>query len=278
MKLGGAANVAHNIQSLGGQALLCGAAGVDRDGEWLVGELESLGNDRSGLFLSPDLPTTVKSRVVAHSQQVVRFDREKKGPLPATVTERMADFLNRVWAKIDGVVVSDYGKGVIDESMMDSLRLLNRGRRRRPVAVDPKSSFFEVYRGMSVVTPNLKEAVAAAALPGGRPVLLDRIGANLLRKTRSGAVLITRGEDGMSLFERGAEPFHIPTVAREVYDVTGAGDTVIASLSLALAAGAPLREAAYLANVAAGVVVGEFGTVPVTKKQLLAAIPRTAVL
>ena len=131
---------------------------------------------------------------------------------------------------------------------------------------------------MSVITPNLKEAVAAAALPGEGPELLGRIGANLLRRTRSGAVLITRGEDGMSLFEKGTDVFHIPTVAREVYDVTGAGDTVAASLSLALAAGAPLREAAYLANVAAGVVVGEFGTVPVTKKQLLAAIPRTAVL
>jgi rfaE bifunctional protein kinase chain/domain len=278
MKLGGAANVAHNIHTLGGRALLCGVAGLDRDGEWLVAELESQGIDRSGLFLSPDLPTTVKSRVVAHSQQVVRFDRERKGPLPGAVASRMADYLRSVWEKVDGVVVSDYGKGVIDERMMDSLRLLNRGRRRRPVAVDPKSSFFELYRGMSVITPNLKEAVAAAALPVERPGLLDRVGANLLRKTRAGAVLITRGEDGMSLFEKGTDAFHIPTVAREVYDVTGAGDTVIASLSLALAAGAPLREAAYLANVAAGVVVGEFGTVPVTKTQLLAAIPRTATL
>ena len=278
MKLGGAANVAHNICTLGGQALLCGVAGFDRDGEWLVAELESLGIDRSGLFLAPDLPTTVKSRVVAHSQQVVRFDRERKGPLPGAVASRMADYLRSVWEKVDGVVVSDYGKGVIDERLMDSLRLLNRGRRRLPVTVDPKSSFFEVYRGMSVITPNLKEAVTAAALPGGRPEILDRIGANLLRKTRAGAVLITRGEDGMSLFEKGTDVFHIPTLAREVYDVTGAGDTVIASLSLALAAGAPLREAAYLANVAAGVAVGEFGTVPVTKKQLLGAIPRTAAL
>jgi rfaE bifunctional protein kinase chain/domain len=278
MKLGGAANVAHNISTLGGQVVLCGVAGFDRDGEWLVAELESQGIDRSGLFLTSDLPTTVKSRVVAHSQQVVRFDRERKGPLPEAVANRMADFLGSIWEKVDGVVVSDYGKGVIDERRMDALRRLNRGRRRRPVAVDPKSSFFEVYRGMSVITPNLKEAVDAAALPGGRPGLLDRIGANLLRKARAGAVLITRGEEGMSLFEKGTDVFHIPTVAREVYDVTGAGDTVIAALSLALAAGAPFREAAYLANVAAGVVVGEFGTVPVSKKQLLAAIPRTVAL
>jgi D-beta-D-heptose 7-phosphate kinase/D-beta-D-heptose 1-phosphate adenosyltransferase len=278
MKLGGAANVAHNILTLGGRALLCGVAGLDRDGEWLVDKLESLGIDRGGLFLAADLPTTVKSRVVAHSQQVVRFDRERKGPLPDAVAIQMADYLRGAWAKVDGVIVSDYGKGVIDERLMDCLRLLNRGRGRRPVAVDPKSSFFQVYRGMSVITPNLKEAVAAAALPGEGMGLLERVGANLLRRTRAGAVLITRGEDGMSLFEKGADAFHIPTVAREVYDVTGAGDTVIAALALALSAGSPLREAAYLANVAAGVVVGEFGTVPVTKKQLLAAIPRSAAL
>jgi len=273
-RLGGAANVAHNITSLGGEALLCGVAGKDQDGEWLLGELDRLGIDGSGIVLSDELPTIVKSRVVAHNQQVVRFDRERRGDLPSRAASAVRSCLREVWGKVAGAVVSDYGKGVIDERLMDRLRILNRGKGRIPVAVDPKSVHFERYRRTAVITPNLREAFAAASLAGEKGRDVERVGASLLRRTKADAILVTRGEEGMSLFESGKSPLHIPTVAREVFDVTGAGDTVIGALTLCLAAGGSLRDAAYLANLAAGVVVGEFGTVPATKRQLLGGIPR----
>ncbi len=151
---------------------------------------------------------------------------------------------------------------------------LNRGQATRPVAVDPKSSRFELYRRATVITPNLAEALAAARVSGGDlEQTVAKAGAALLRSSGGSAILITRGEAGMSLFQPGREPLHIPTVAREVFDVTGAGDTVVGVLALALAVGAPLPQAARLANIAAGIVVGEFGTVPVNRDQLLAALP-----
>jgi len=273
-RLGGAANVANNIRSLGGNPVLCGVVGMDRDGEWFLEELERRGIDGSGIAPADGLPTTVKSRVVAHSQQVVRFDREKRGFHSSAVAERVEVFLKKTWKGVDGVVVSDYGKGVVSDSLMDRVRSLNRGKAKIPVIADPKSESFERYRRCAVITPNLKEALAAASMAGNDGSDIARAGTSLLKRTGGGAILITRGEEGMSLFEKGREPFHIPTVAREVYDVTGAGDTVVGTLSLALAAGAGMREAAFLANLAAGVVVGEFGTVPVTRKELLDGIPR----
>ena len=273
-RLGGAANVAHNIAALGGRAVLCGVAGRDAEGEWLVGELERRGIDSSGIVLSEEVPTTVKSRVVAHNQQVVRFDREGDGELHRSASTQLLSALGDAWKNVQGAVVSDYGKGVVDEELMNRLRTLRRGKGKIPLAVDPKSARFERYRRATVITPNLREAFAAAALSGGKGRDVGRVGAALLRRTKAGAVLVARGEEGMSLFESGEEPLHIPTVAREVYDVTGAGDTVIGTLALCLAAGASFREAAYLANLAAGIVVGEFGTVPATRQQLRGAIPR----
>jgi D-beta-D-heptose 7-phosphate kinase/D-beta-D-heptose 1-phosphate adenosyltransferase len=172
------------------------------------------------------------------------------------------------------VVISDYGKGLIQDVLMDLVRSLNRGKAVRPVAVDPKSSRFEIYRRTTVITPNLAEALAAARVTGGQlEQTVEKAGAALLRSSGGAAILITRGEAGMSLFQPGLEPLHIPTVAREVFDVTGAGDTVVGVLALALGVGAPLPQAAQLANIAAGIVVGEFGTVPVNREQLLAALP-----
>ncbi len=267
--LGGAANVAHNIRTLGGEPMLCGVAGRDLAGEWLVAELDRIGVDGSGVILADGLPTTVKSRVVAHSQQVVRFDREKRGDLDPQTARDLGRALGERWKEARGAVVSDYAKGVVGERLMDRIRRINRGTRRIPVAVDPKSEFFKKYRRVSVITPNYGEAVVASGLGTNWGGGTEGIGSRLLSLTGAGAVLITRGEDGMSLFEKGRKPFHIPTVAREVYDVTGAGDTVLGTLVLALAAGASMRDAALLANVAAGVVVGEVGTVPVTRDQLL---------
>jgi D-beta-D-heptose 7-phosphate kinase/D-beta-D-heptose 1-phosphate adenosyltransferase len=273
-RLGGAANVAHNVSALGGKAFLSGVAGRDRDGDWLLEELQRLGIDGSGIMRAREIPTIVKSRVVAHSQQVVRFDRESDGEAHPALPGQTRTFLKDIWKDVDAVVVSDYGKGVVGEELLDFIRSLNRGAARVPVAVDPKSLFFERYRRMTVITPNYGEAVAAAALAGREGADITRVGQRLLSRTKAQAILVTRGEEGMSLFERGEEPLHIPTEAREVYDVTGAGDTVIATLALALAAGAGLREAAFLANLAAGIVVAEFGTVPIRRRQLLDSVPR----
>lgn len=273
-RFGGAANVAHNLQRLGAVVEVSGVVGADAEGSWLREQLGRAGIGVQGIHTHRDRPTILKSRVVAHHQQVVRFDREQVGPHPAVVQRGVAAFLKKIWPKIDAVVISDYGKGLIREELMDQVRALNRGKTTRPVAVDPKSSRFELYRRATVITPNLAEALAAARAAGGQlEQTAEEAGASLVRSSGGSAILITRGESGMSLFRPGLEPLHIPTVAREVFDVTGAGDTVVGVLALALAAGADLPHAAQLANVAAGIVVGEFGTVPVTREQLLAALP-----
>jgi len=273
-RFGGAANVAHNLRRLGAAVEVCGVVGDDAEGNWLCEQLGHAGIGVEGIHAHPARPTILKCRVVAHHQQVVRFDRERLGPHPAEVQRAVAAFLKDVWPKIDAVVISDYGKGLIRDVLMDRVRALNRGKANRPVAVDPKSSRFELYRRATVITPNLAEALAAARVSWDHlERTVEKAGAALLRSSGGSAILITRGEAGMSLFRPGLEPLHIPTVAREVFDVTGAGDTVVGVLALALAVGAPLPQAARLANIAAGIVVGEFGTVPVNRDQLLAALP-----
>jgi D-beta-D-heptose 7-phosphate kinase/D-beta-D-heptose 1-phosphate adenosyltransferase len=275
-RFGGAANVAHNLRRLGAAVELCGVVGQDAEGLWLRAELERAGIGVEGLIPDAGRPTILKCRIVAHHQQVVRFDRERGGPHPDEVQRAVEAHLRRVWPRVDAVVVSDYGKGLVQERLMDRLRALNRGRAARPVAVDPKSPEFSLYRRATVVTPNLAEALAAARVgPGQGAAGLEQAGAALSRAAGGAAILITRGEAGMSLFQPGSAPLHIPTVAREVFDVTGAGDTVVGVLALALAVGAPLPEAARLANTAAGIVVGEFGTVPVSREQLHAALAGT---
>lgn len=273
-RFGGAANVANNLSRLGASVEVCGVVGVDAEGSWLSEQLGRAGIGTGGIHAHPGRPTILKCRVVAHQQQVVRFDRERSGPHPAEVQRAVAAFLGKVWPLVDAVVISDYGKGLIQEKLMDRVRALNRGPAAHPIAVDPKSSRFELYRRVTVITPNLSEALAAARVTGVRiEQKVEKAGAALMRSSRGSSILITRGEAGMSLFQPGLAPLHIPTVAREVFDVTGAGDTVVGVLALALAVGASLPQAAQLANVAAGVVVGEFGTVPVTRDQLLAALP-----
>lgn len=276
-RFGGAANVAHNLRRLGAAVEVCGVIGEDAEGQWLRAGLERDGIGVEGAVTDPARPTILKCRVVAHNQQVVRFDRERPGPHPAELRRGVESFLSRVWPRIDAVVVSDYGKGLVQKGLMDRLRLLNRGRAARPIAVDPKSPRFSLYRHATVITPNLAEALAAARVSGGPgEPNVEKAGAALQRAAGGAAILITRGEAGMSLFERGRAPLHIPTVAREVFDVTGAGDTVVGVIALALAVRTPLPQAAQLANIAAGIVVGEFGTVPVSGDQLLAALAEAA--
>jgi D-beta-D-heptose 7-phosphate kinase/D-beta-D-heptose 1-phosphate adenosyltransferase len=271
LRLGGAANVARNIVTLGGRVELLSVVGEDGRAEDLRRVLAERGIPSDGLHPDPDRPTTLKTRIVASRQQVVRVDRERRDPLRGSVRERFhAELFDRL-DRVHGVVVSDYGKGIVDLELMEHLGTAAR-EKGVFVAVDPKESHFYQYRHVSVVTPNVHEASRATRLEIRDLSTLEEAGRRLLHELDCMGVLITRGPEGMSLFRPDREPTHVPVMAREVYDVTGAGDTVIATLTLAAAAGATLEQAAVLSNAAAAVVVGEVGTASVTAEELALAI------
>jgi D-beta-D-heptose 7-phosphate kinase/D-beta-D-heptose 1-phosphate adenosyltransferase len=271
LKIGGAGNVAANIAALGGQADLCGVVGTDAAAERLTHELAQAGVKADGLIADTTRPTTIKSRVVAGSQHVVRFDRESDRPLDAAVRTRLLRAVRARLPQADVLLISDYAKGVIGPGLVRAVLAL-AARLKKPVAVDPKVQHVGLFRGVTVIAPNHHEAAAAARILVRDEADLLRVGQRLLTRLRAQAVLITRGEQGMSLFQAGRPVTHIPTAAREVYDVTGAGDTVMAVLALALAGGAPLHAAAVLANCGAGVVVGKRGTATVSRMELTRAI------
>jgi D-beta-D-heptose 7-phosphate kinase/D-beta-D-heptose 1-phosphate adenosyltransferase len=265
---GGAANVALNVRALGGEATVVGAVGGDAAAARLAETLHGAGIETL-LSEVPHRPTTVKTRVVAHHQQVVRADRETRAPLPPAAQRGLVSALATVLPHCDAVVVSDYDKGVVTMSLMSCLR---RGvaRHRVPLLIDPKVPHLGLYRGADIITPNLAEAARASGLAVSSSEELRSAAERLLRRLSCRALLVTRGEHGMALFRPGKRLVEIPASAREVYDVTGAGDTVIATLSLALAAGASEIAAARLANRAAGIAVGKLGTATVTPDDLLA--------
>ena len=267
MRLGGAANVAVNLASLGGRAEVLALVGEDVHAESLREALAAEGIGADGLLVDPGRPTTLNTRIVASRQQVVRVDRESRAPLSGDLRASFEEALVARLKHVGGVIVSDYGKGVVDLELME---LLAREAKAHDVffAVDPKESHFYLYRHVSVVTPNAHEASRATRLEIRGTVNLEEAGRKLLEELAAEAVLITRGPEGMSLFRPGRETTHIPVMAREVYDVTGAGDTVIATFTLAKVAGASLEHAAVLSNAAAAVVVGEIGTASVTPDEL----------
>ncbi len=267
VKIGGAGNVASNVAALGGHASLIGLVGNDTAAERLSHELEAAGVKSDGLIQDASRPTTIKSRVVAASQHVVRFDRESDAPVSRAVRGRVMEAIRQRLPEADVLLISDYAKGLITPALVREVLAL-AAEYRRLVAVDPKVQNLPLFKGVTVVTPNHHEAAAAARLPVRSEADLLRVGQVLLRRLKARAVLITRGEQGMSLFEAGQPVVHIPTVAREVYDVTGAGDTVMGALSLALATGASMGDAAVMANYAAGVVVGKRGTATVSRAEL----------
>jgi rfaE bifunctional protein kinase chain/domain len=269
--LGGAANVVHNVHSLGGRVLLAGVIGDDQMGERIKELLASQKIDRGGLVVQPERPTTIKTRVIAHSQQMVRFDREALAPISSQCQNGLLQYIDKNWEKVDGVIVSDYGKGLITPALMDFIMQRRRGDGKL-VAVDPKMNNFNLYTGATIVTPNRLEAEAAAGKQIRDEASLMEVGKCLLERFASQAILITRGEEGMVLFEREGDVVDVPTVAKEVYDVTGAGDTVISALTLALASGSSFPEAAVIANYAGGIVVGKVGTATVTPEELKKAI------
>lgn len=263
--LGGAANVADNIIALGGKATVLGIAGKDRAGEILRGLLEERGIVSA--IVEDARPTTIKTRVIAHNQQVVRFDKEDKSRLSSRVFGEIAEFLKKAVPEHDAVVISDYKKGVISSELVKKILSAAKSQKKF-VAVDPKVGHFHCYKGVSLITPNIMEASQGSGIDILDEKSLIKAGKLFTTKLSCGAVLITRGEEGMSLFERNRVT-HIPTVAQKVYDVTGAGDTVIAAFTLAYASGASMEEAALIANHAAGIVVGEVGTAVATPEKLL---------
>ena len=268
--LGGAANVALNLAALGVSSYLVGVVGGDLPGEKLLHLLRDFGIRDEGVIRAESRKTTVKTRIIAHHQQVCRTDREYKTPFGTELRERLVAMAERKIDCVNGVVLSDYAKGVLDGGT--SARLIEHSTKQgRFVAVDPKTSDFSSYRGASVITPNKKEAESASAVRITDSESLLEAGQKIIDSTAAENLLITRGDEGMTLFE-GGRALEIPTVAKEVFDVTGAGDTVIAVLTLGMAAGASLYEAAVLANHAAGVVVGKLGTASVSVEELLESI------
>ncbi len=271
VRLGGAANVARNIASLGGRARLLSVVGDDALAARLDALLRENGIAPGDLVTDPARPTTLKTRIIASRQQVVRVDRESRAALAERTRSEIRGRLRACLSTANGIVVSDYGKGVIDLELMRGLA----GDAREHgvfVSVDPKESHFAQYRHVSLVTPNTLEASGAAGIPIRDVASLEAAGRKLLAELECEGVLVTRGPEGMSLFRAGTETTHIPVMAREVYDVTGAGDTVIAAFTLARVAGASYEEAAVLSNAAAAVVVGKVGTAAVTPDELAAQI------
>jgi D-beta-D-heptose 7-phosphate kinase/D-beta-D-heptose 1-phosphate adenosyltransferase len=272
LKLGGAANVYNNVVALGGQADLCGVVGSDESGRLLLKELGPKRQGRGGVIIDPNRPTTRKTRVVAHNQQVVRYDVERAAEIAPRIQQRVLRYVESRLREADCLVVSDYAKGVITGPLMAELTRL-AAQRRLPIVVDPKVEHFSYYKGVTVVTPNHLEAARAAGLQQAEDDrAVAEAGEMIRQRLGCRCVLVTRGEKGMSLFESDGSNWHIPTMARQVYDVTGAGDTVVGTLALALATGASMRDAAMLANQAAGLVVGLVGTATVTADRLAEAL------
>ncbi len=276
---GGAANVALNLQSLGGTAMVGGATGADAEGGELIEALRRRGIDVGGIVAVPGLHTTVKTRIVAERQQVVRYDREERPARVAACEGDLRARLDPLLETVDGVVIEDYGKGVLQPALV--AWLLERCRARRiPVGYDPRQGFeLPVKGGLALATPNFREACWAAGLPWEEPLedpagdaRLEQAGDELARRWDADLLLITLGAHGIYMQPRGGAPRRIPTRAREVFDVSGAGDTVIAAALAALTAGATQEEAVHLANAAAGVVVAKVGTASCEPGELLAAL------
>ena len=268
-RLGGAANVIHNIHTLGGRVTACGVIGCDEAGKRLVQGLQEIGISGKGVFSESRFQTIQKTRVIAlpRHQQIVRLDRENHGEIRSGVLKKMRQFVEQQVKRCDGIVISDYGKGVIHPELLELIADLIK-RKNLICVADPKKENFKAYRNATLVTPNREEASQAAGIEIHDESSLREAGRRLLQLWQSKALLITRGPEGMSLFRPGREMRHFSTEPREMFDVTGAGDTVVAACSLALAGGSTYEEAAVIANLAAGLVGDEVGTVAVPLAKL----------
>lgn len=264
---GGAANVAANIRGLGAETILVGAIGFDEEAELFSKVLKDLNVSTEYLLQVENRPTTIKTRVVAHNQHVVRIDQENSKLLEQKEIDKLFEKINNIISDVDVIVLSDYAKGVLTEDFL--ARLITTGLQlNKSIIVDPKGKNYQKYKGATLITPNQIEAIQASGLEENIENLIDSAGEKLLFENNLSSVLITRGENGMTLYQKDSEPAHFKASARKVYDVTGAGDTVIATLSVAYGASKDLLVSAELANSAAGLVVEEIGTTIITKEKL----------
>jgi rfaE bifunctional protein kinase chain/domain len=269
--LGGAANVVNNIHSLGGKVSLCGVVGDDETGQKIINKLTEMGIGIHGIFVEQGRQTTVKTRIIAHQQQLVRIDRETTDHLSPSTFRNLSEFLKRNVEEYHGIILSDYGKGLLTRELIRFT--IRRSREAKKfVLADPKLKNFFLYKGATVVTPNTAEASVASGIPIDDFPSLKKAGEILLKRLRCNVLVVTRGEEGMAIFEPHQEPLLVPTVAKEVYDVTGAGDTVIGTMALALGAGAKVIDATNLANFAAGIVVAKVGTATVHQEELMKVV------
>ncbi len=264
---GGAANVACSIRDLNGAAAITGTIGNDLWGRTLKKYLKRK-SDVKGVIADSGRDTTLKTRIVARHQQVVRVDREHISPLSKKTAEKVISYVRKNVKSFKAIIIEDYGKGVISPYLIKAILSIAK-KRKLIITVDPKEEHFSYYKGVTCITPNQFEAEKAAQMKIIDAKSLDAAGKKLLRKLNLNAVLITRGEAGMALFVKGKKPVHIPTRAQEVFDVSGAGDTVIGAFTLALASGASFNEAAHISNYAAGVVVGKLGVGSCSQKELI---------
>ncbi|MFA5286981.1 MAG: D-glycero-beta-D-manno-heptose-7-phosphate kinase [Candidatus Omnitrophota bacterium] len=279
---GGAANVANNISSYGAKVCLAGVIGSDKNANLLLNSLKKENISTKGVTIIPQRCTTVKTRIIAGHQQVVRVDWEHAEPLPKEATREIFKFIKNNIKSFDALIIEDYGKGVVNAQLLAGLILLAQSH-KKIILVDPKEDHFQYYRGVTSITPNRKElenAVRNLKIKDKKNKFkfdnerlftdrdIEAAGKQVLEYLELESLLVTLGEEGMKLFEKGGKITHIPTVAQEVFDVSGAGDTVIATFALSLAVGASKLEAAHIANYAAGVVVGKVGTATTNQVEL----------
>lgn len=277
---GGAANVARNLTSLKTPTELFGVVGKDDSARNVRKLLAGQQVNCDGLLQDPHRPTSIKTRIIAHHQQVARLDRESTEPLDKKLSRKLLGALEQRFEGADAIIIGDYGKGVVSQEFLDEVKSLCRSRGLW-LSLDPKPIHQLNLTGLSLITPNRKEAFELAGIHDGMRAAdpladakLMAVAEKLLRQLQPALLLITLGDQGMLLCRRNEAPFHIPTVAQEVFDVSGAGDTVIASFTLAIAAGASPVEAAIFSNHAAGVVVGKMGTAVITPEELLGSFRR----
>jgi len=263
--LGGAGNVYHNLETLGASPLLVGIVGADPEGRWIIKNA----SNSQGIIIDEQRPTTVKTRIIAHHQQVVRVDVEKKHPISQDIENQLFDFIKG--EKCAGILLSDYNKGILSPSLMSKVLSFAKDN-EIPVFVDPKVENFFLFSPVTLITPNHSEAEKIVHYECLSNEQVEKAGEEILSRVSAKYLILKRGENGMSVFEKDQKPYHIPANAKEVFDVTGAGDTVIATAALALLSGATIREAAFLANAAAGVVVGKIGTAAIHTDELLEAL------
>jgi D-beta-D-heptose 7-phosphate kinase/D-beta-D-heptose 1-phosphate adenosyltransferase len=265
---GGAANVASNVTALGGRVFIVTVIGEDIAGKSLISMFSKRKINSNYLILDPSRPTIVKTRIIAASQQILRVDKEVKGFFERFIELKIVANIEELIPKVNAVIISDYGKGILSSKVLKKTISLAKNY-RVPITVDPKIDHFKKYKRVTLITPNEKEAIDGMS---AKSVKTDEdaivLGKKILRTLCSDSVLITRGEKGMLLFQSNNKVVNIPTRAKEVYDVTGAGDTVISAMTLALAAKADFISAAEIANFAAGIVVGKLGTATINLQEL----------